>query len=235
MALGAGTVQVCTAAMVYGFKIVHDLCDGLSNYLDSRGMRSVEELRGRATPTVTDWNALNLNHVEKAVINQDRCIQCGRCHVVCEDTSHQAISATKDGRRHFEGSRTRSAWAATCASPSARCPTRSRCARSSPARSIVVPASRSPSTYANWTTHPNNPRSQCASALDDRCRGSRMKHAGRTIRLSNADLAPTRPRAAHLALVPLRRAVGGHGDVHSRLHAGRGPDRGRHVLVGRPC
>src|SRR6478735_3328808 len=102
IALGAGNVQVCTAAMVYGFKIIKDLTDGLSNFMDTQGYKSIAEFQGKAVGTIADWQALNLNHVEKAVINQDLCIQCGRCHVVCEDTSHQAIAATKDGKRHFE-------------------------------------------------------------------------------------------------------------------------------------
>ena len=38
MALGAGNVQVCTAAMVYGFKIVEDMIDGLSNWMDEQGL-----------------------------------------------------------------------------------------------------------------------------------------------------------------------------------------------------
>ncbi len=102
MALGAGTVQVCTAAMVYGFKIVQEMTDGLSNYMDEKGFTSLDQLIGKAVPTVTDWKFLNLNHVSKAVIDQDQCISCGRCHEVCEDTSHQAITAMKDGVRHFE-------------------------------------------------------------------------------------------------------------------------------------
>ena len=102
MALGAGNVQVCTAAMVYGFKIVQEMKDGLSNYMDEMGFNSIEDFRGKAIPTVSDWRYLNLNHVSKAVINQDSCFQCGRCHIACEDTSHQAIIAIKDGKRHFE-------------------------------------------------------------------------------------------------------------------------------------
>ena len=102
IALGAGNVQVCTAAMVYGFKIVQEMKDGLSNYMDEMGFTSIEDFRGKAIPTVSDWRYLNLNHVSKAVINQDSCIQCGRCHIACEDTSHQAIIALKDGQRHFE-------------------------------------------------------------------------------------------------------------------------------------
>ena len=102
LALGATNVQVCTAAMVYGFKIVQDMTDGLSNYMDEMGFESVSQITGKALPSVTNWQYLNLNHVSKAVINQDLCIECGRCHIACEDTSHQAIMATKDGKRHFE-------------------------------------------------------------------------------------------------------------------------------------
>ena len=91
LALGATTVQVCTAAMVYGFKIIDDLVDGLDNYLDRKGFASVRELVGKAVPSVTDWQYLNLNHVDKAWIDQDLCIKCGRCHIACEDTAHQAI------------------------------------------------------------------------------------------------------------------------------------------------
>ncbi|MFC3217200.1 hypothetical protein ACFODQ_04815, partial [Comamonas sp. JC664] len=52
IALGCGTVQVCTAAMVYGFKIVQDMCDGLSHYMDAHGFKTIEDFQGRAVPTV---------------------------------------------------------------------------------------------------------------------------------------------------------------------------------------
>jgi dihydropyrimidine dehydrogenase (NAD+) subunit PreA len=102
MALGATNVQVCTAAMAFGFKIVQEMIDGLSDYMDEMGFKTTADFQGRALPTITDWQYLNLNAVSKAVIDQAKCIQCGRCHIACEDTSHQAIAATKDGRRHFE-------------------------------------------------------------------------------------------------------------------------------------
>ena len=102
MALGAGTVQVCTAAMTYGFRIVEEMISGLSRCMDEKGMHRSSDFVGRAVPNVTDWQYLNLNYVAKARIDQDLCIKCGRCHVACEDTSHQAITATKDGKRHFE-------------------------------------------------------------------------------------------------------------------------------------
>ena len=102
IALGAGNVQVCTAAMVYGFKIVQEMSDGLSEYMDSMGFKTTAAFQGRALPSVTEWQHLDLNATSKAVIDQDKCIACGRCHIACEDTSHQAITAVKDGKRHFE-------------------------------------------------------------------------------------------------------------------------------------
>jgi len=102
MALGAGTVQVCTAAMHYGFKIIDDMVDGLSNWLDERQM-AYTGLVGRAIPNVTDWQHLNINFKTIAKINQDACIHCGLCHIACEDTSHQAIAAQRvEGKRHYE-------------------------------------------------------------------------------------------------------------------------------------
>ena len=133
MALGAGNVQVCTAAMTYGFKIVQEMIAGLENWMDEKGHRSLDDIVGRATPNVTDWQYLNLNYVAKARIDQDACIKCGRCHIACEDTSHQAI--TIDGRRHaaFRGDRGRNASAATSASMSARSRTASPWSRWRPA------------------------------------------------------------------------------------------------------
>ena len=155
LALGASNVQVCTAAMVYGFKIIDDLTDGLSNFLDQKGMTSVAELVGKAVPSVTDWQHLNLNHVEKAVIDQDLCIQCGRCHVVCEDTSHQAITSTLNGKRHYEVIDAECVGCNLCVSV---CPV-DRCISMQAMSSGVDPrtGTRISTTKADWTTHPNNP------------------------------------------------------------------------------
>ncbi|MEJ1157133.1 NAD-dependent dihydropyrimidine dehydrogenase subunit PreA [Prosthecomicrobium sp. N25] len=102
MTLGAGTVQVCTAAMTYGFKIVEEMITGLSDWMDEKGYSSVDQFVGAAVPKLTDWQHLNLDYAVKAQIDQDLCIKCGRCHIACEDTSHQAILKERDGVRHFE-------------------------------------------------------------------------------------------------------------------------------------
>lgn len=155
LALGASNVQICTAAMVYGFKIINDLTAGLSDFLDQKGFNSVSDLVGRAVPSVTDWKHLNLNHVEKAHINQDLCISCGRCHVVCEDTSHQAITQTVNGKRHFEVIDEECVGCNLCVSV---CPVEG-CITMEAMTSGVDPRTGVAITQEkrDWTTHPNNP------------------------------------------------------------------------------
>ncbi len=154
IALGCGTVQVCTAAMTYGFKIVQEMIAGLENYMDEKGFATIEDFRGRAAPNVTDWQYLNLNYVTKARIDQDLCIQCGRCHIACEDTSHQAITAMVDGKRHFEVIEEECVGCNLCVNV---CPVEG--CIDMVAISGVDPRTKKPVSkdYANWTTHPNNP------------------------------------------------------------------------------
>ena len=155
LALGASNVQVCTAAMVYGFKIIDDLTSGLSRFLRDKGMKSVAELVGRAVPSVTDWQYLNLNYVVKARIDQDLCIKCGRCHIACEDASHQAITHTVNGERRFEVIDAECVGCNLCVSvcPVADCITMVRQTSGTDART-GRPIDDQP---ADWTTHANNP------------------------------------------------------------------------------
>ncbi|MEX2150934.1 MAG: NAD-dependent dihydropyrimidine dehydrogenase subunit PreA [Steroidobacteraceae bacterium] len=155
LALGASNVQVCTAAMVYGFKIIDDLTGGLSRFLRDKGMGSVRDLVGRAVPSVTDWQYLNLNYVVKARIDQDLCIQCGRCHIVCEDASHQAITHTVGGQRRFEVIDAECVGCNLCVSvcPVADCITMERQTSGIDARTGHPIDERK----SDWTTHPNNP------------------------------------------------------------------------------
>lgn len=103
IALGAEGLQVCTAAMLYGFRIVDDMIAGLSGWMDEKGYKSISDFCGMAVPNTVDWNALNMNFDTKAFIDPDACIECGRCHIACEDTSHQAIefAVAEDGKRSF--------------------------------------------------------------------------------------------------------------------------------------
>lgn len=94
--MGSTGVQVCTAAMHHGFSIVEDMIDGLNNYLDDKGLKSVNELIGKSVERYSDWGDLDLNYAVVARIEQDNCIVCNKCHIACEDTSHQCIERHTD-------------------------------------------------------------------------------------------------------------------------------------------
>ena len=156
IALGAGNVQVCTAAMTYGFKVVDEMIAGLSDFMDSKGIQSIDEIVGKAVDKLTDWQYLDLNYIVKAQIDQDSCIKCGRCHVVCEDTSHQAITQEKGGLRHFEVIDEECVGCNLCVSvcPVEDCITLRELSVGEIDLRTGNPVS---DQYANWTTHANNP------------------------------------------------------------------------------
>jgi dihydropyrimidine dehydrogenase (NAD+) subunit PreA len=156
MALGAGTVQVCTAAMTYGFKIVQEMISGLESWMDEKGHANLDAFIGRAARQMTDWQYLNLNYVTKARIDQDLCIKCGRCYAACEDTSHQAITHTVDGKRHFQVIDEECVGCNLCVNV---CPVENCITMAPLAAGAVDPRTGQvvDPNYANWTTHPNNP------------------------------------------------------------------------------
>lgn len=154
LALGAGNVQVCTAAMTYGFRIVEEMIAGLSDWMDEKGHADTAAFSGMAVPNVTDWQHLNLNYVTKARIDQDKCIACGRCYAACEDTSHQAISMSAD--RTFEVI-------------DAECVACNLCVNVCPVEDCITMEELAPGAtdertgrvvvaeHGDWTEHPNNP------------------------------------------------------------------------------
>src|SRR3546814_7798816 len=131
--------------------------------MDAKGHRSLDDIIARAVPNVTDWQYLNLNYIAKAQIDQEACIKCGRCHIACEDTSHQAITSMVDGMRHFEVIE-------------AECVGCNLCVNVCPVENCITMVGLEPGDldrrtgkpvdagYANWTMHPNNPMSAPAAA-----------------------------------------------------------------------
>jgi dihydropyrimidine dehydrogenase (NAD+) subunit PreA len=91
MLLGCGTVQVCTAVMHYGYRIVEEMIDGLANWMDANGFAAIDDLRGKSLAKVTDWQHLNLNYKIVAKIDESLCIGCQLCHIACWDGAHQCI------------------------------------------------------------------------------------------------------------------------------------------------
>jgi dihydropyrimidine dehydrogenase (NAD+) subunit PreA len=151
IALSAGTVQVCTAAMHYGFRIVDDMIDGLKNWMDEAGYGRIEEFRGRAVGNVTDWQFLNMNYKIVARIDQDLCIKCGLCHIACEDTSHQSIAAERVG-----GERRYSVIDQECIGCNL-------CLHVCPVPDCIgMVQVDTGKPYLNWTQHPQNPMRKAA-------------------------------------------------------------------------
>jgi dihydropyrimidine dehydrogenase (NAD+) subunit PreA len=89
--LGSGTVQVCTAAMHYGYRIVEDMGDGLLAWMRQKGYETIDDFRGLSLPNVREWKNLNLNFRVVAEIHADKCIGCQLCYTACWDGAHQCI------------------------------------------------------------------------------------------------------------------------------------------------
>lgn len=96
--LGATSVQVCTAAMHYGFGIVREMETGLLQFMKDKGYNTIYDFAGKALPNVVEWKHLNLKHKVVANINADKCVGCDLCYIACDDGAHQAIGLT-DGSR----------------------------------------------------------------------------------------------------------------------------------------
>jgi dihydropyrimidine dehydrogenase (NAD+) subunit PreA len=97
--LGCSNVQVCTAVMQYGYRIIDDLVLGLRRYLAKRGLKSLAPLVGESLPLFLNPDSLNRDTVVYPKFNHELCVGCGRCEVSCNDGGHQAIVFDHDSRR----------------------------------------------------------------------------------------------------------------------------------------
>jgi dihydropyrimidine dehydrogenase (NAD+) subunit PreA len=91
MLLGSTSVQVCTAVMHWGFRIVEDMIEGMSNWMDDKGFRTCNDFIGKSLPRISNFGDFDLGFQSVAKINHDKCIQCNLCFIACNDAAHQCI------------------------------------------------------------------------------------------------------------------------------------------------
>lgn len=102
--MGAGQLQVCTAIMLRGFKIVEGMNRGLQKYMSEMGFTSVDDIvaKGNLHTHVTSFEFL-LKHSssEKVRINEETCTGCKICVVACDDAGYDALKmkAITDSKR----------------------------------------------------------------------------------------------------------------------------------------
>ncbi len=99
LALGCKTVQVTTAIMQYGYRIVEDMINGLSHFMDERGYDNLEQFIGCALPNIIPAEDLNRDFRLLPKFDDKKCVGCGRCYVSCYDAAHQAIDWNEKKRR----------------------------------------------------------------------------------------------------------------------------------------
>ena len=97
--LGCSNVQVCTAVMQYGYRIIDDLTLGLQRYMAKRGIQQLQQLVGEQLPKFLNPDHLDRETIVFPKIDREQCIGCGRCYVSCMDGGHQAIVFDTDTRQ----------------------------------------------------------------------------------------------------------------------------------------
>ena len=89
--VGAKTLQVTTAIMQYGYRVVEDLKNGLMHYMEEQGVDHLEQLVGLANKNIIPAENLNRDYIVRPAFDLEKCVKCGRCYISCYDGGHQAI------------------------------------------------------------------------------------------------------------------------------------------------
>jgi dihydropyrimidine dehydrogenase (NAD+) subunit PreA len=97
--LGCTNIQITTAVMQYGYRIIEDLISGTLYYLEEKGYESVEEVIGLGLAQFAGANDLDRDTMVYPKFDRDKCIGCGRCYISCQDAGHQALEWSRSPRR----------------------------------------------------------------------------------------------------------------------------------------
>ncbi|UCH05550.1 MAG: NAD-dependent dihydropyrimidine dehydrogenase subunit PreA [Candidatus Thorarchaeota archaeon] len=89
--VGARTLQVCTAAMWYGFSIIKTITEGIVKFMERKGYKTLDEMIGRALSKITTWTALSKLPPVVGRVIENRCTGCKECVGACADGGYVAI------------------------------------------------------------------------------------------------------------------------------------------------
>ena len=102
--LGCGSLQVTTAVMQYGYRIVEDLISGLGLYMREKGFTSISEMKGLGLDSLSmSTDVLERDSILFPVFDKEKCIGCGRCEISCADGGHQAIRLSDERKPVLDG------------------------------------------------------------------------------------------------------------------------------------
>ena len=96
---GAQTLQVTTAVMQYGSRVVKDMISGLTYFMEEKGFDRVQDMIGIALPNIVTTDQLPRDYEILPRFDTDKCVGCGRCYVSCYDAAHAAIDWDAEHRR----------------------------------------------------------------------------------------------------------------------------------------
>lgn len=98
IALGCENIQITTAVMQYGYRIIDDLISGTKNYMYKRGYKNLTDFLGKALGGIVPADKLDRMTLEFPKFDKEKCIGCGRCYISCYDGGHQAINFGEDNK-----------------------------------------------------------------------------------------------------------------------------------------
>ncbi|MGI6423658.1 MAG: NAD-dependent dihydropyrimidine dehydrogenase subunit PreA [Tepidanaerobacteraceae bacterium] len=94
--VGASNLQVCSAVMQHGYRIIDDLKMGLINYMEEMGFKTINDFCGLALQNIKRHNDLSRTYKLTSHVNEEKCIGCGKCFVACNDNGYKAITMSED-------------------------------------------------------------------------------------------------------------------------------------------